>query len=111
MRTCPATRSSLDSPTKPETTTTCSSQGEVWIYQAIGTAALGQFANTATASAVDPDENVLEDSDDSHYVGTAIDLEKSTNGQDADAPTGPIIPVGSTVTWTYRSHAIPAPST
>jgi hypothetical protein len=31
----------------------------------------------------------------------AIDIEKATNGQDADAPTGPAIPVGDPVTWTY----------
>ncbi len=31
----------------------------------------------------------------------AIDIEKSTNGEDADTPTGPIIPVGGAVTWTY----------
>ncbi|MCB0187227.1 MAG: hypothetical protein KDE31_23330, partial [Caldilineaceae bacterium] len=30
-----------------------------------------------------------------------IDIEKATNGQDADAPTGPYIPVGGAVTWTY----------
>ena len=36
-----------------------------------------------------------EDSDPSHYIGVApapgIDVEKSTNGQDADAPPGPSI--------------------
>ncbi|MEA3511605.1 MAG: hypothetical protein U9R51_09240, partial [Actinomycetota bacterium] len=31
----------------------------------------------------------------------AIDIEKATNGQDADEPTGPIVTVGDTVTWTY----------
>ncbi len=31
----------------------------------------------------------------------AIDIEKSTNGEDADTPTGPIIFVGDTVTWEY----------
>jgi hypothetical protein len=30
-----------------------------------------------------------------------IDVEKHTNGVDADNPTGPEIPVGSLVTWTY----------
>ncbi len=32
----------------------------------------------------------------------AIDIEKATNGEDADTPPGPTITVGSTVTWTYR---------
>lgn len=31
----------------------------------------------------------------------AIQIEKSTNGQDADTAPGPQIPVGSPVTWTY----------
>lgn len=31
----------------------------------------------------------------------AIDVEKSTNGRDADDPRGPFVPAGSTVTWTY----------
>ena len=30
-----------------------------------------------------------------------IDIEKATNGEDADTPTGPVVAVGSTVTWTY----------
>ncbi|MEM9273463.1 MAG: hypothetical protein AAGA80_10945, partial [Cyanobacteria bacterium P01_F01_bin.143] len=32
---------------------------------------------------------------------TGIDIEKSTNGEDADDPTGPFIGLGDTVTWTY----------
>ncbi|NEP86372.1 MAG: hypothetical protein F6K18_05795 [Okeania sp. SIO2C2] len=31
----------------------------------------------------------------------SIDIEKSTNGVDADTPTGPVVPVGSTATFTY----------
>jgi hypothetical protein len=31
----------------------------------------------------------------------AVDIEKATNGQDADTPTGPQIVVGGPVTWTY----------
>jgi uncharacterized repeat protein (TIGR01451 family) len=34
-------------------------------------------------------------------IGPLINLEKATNGQDADLPTGPTIPVGDPVTWTY----------
>ncbi len=76
--------------------------GEIWLYEAVGTAELGPYTNTGTVTAIDSSENNLQDSDTSHYVGTAVDLEKSTNGQDADEPTGPIIRVGDTVTWTYR---------
>jgi uncharacterized repeat protein (TIGR01451 family)/LPXTG-motif cell wall-anchored protein len=38
------------------------------------------------------------------YVPTpnpSINIEKATNGEDADTPTGPVISVGDTVTWTY----------
>lgn len=31
----------------------------------------------------------------------AIDIEKHTNGEDADDPTGPVIPVGDPVLWEY----------
>jgi len=34
-------------------------------------------------------------------INPSIDIEKATNGEDADNPTGPLIPVGDTVTWTY----------
>ncbi len=69
-----------------------------------GTATEGQYANvgtvTATPSTEGPD---VTDSDPSHYFGveSSIDLEKSTNGQDADTPTGPYVPVGGVVTWDY----------
>ena len=32
---------------------------------------------------------------------SSVDIEKATNGADADTPTGPQIPVGGAVTWTY----------
>lgn len=31
-----------------------------------------------------------------------LDIEKSTNGQNADSPTGPTIPAGDAVNWTYE---------
>ncbi|MBZ0286600.1 MAG: carboxypeptidase regulatory-like domain-containing protein, partial [Anaerolineae bacterium] len=34
-------------------------------------------------------------------IAPLIDLVKSTNGDDANLPTGPLIPVGDPVTWTY----------
>jgi hypothetical protein len=34
-------------------------------------------------------------------AGASVDIEKLTNGADADEPPGPSIPVGSTVTWQY----------
>jgi hypothetical protein len=76
---------------------------EAWIYQAIGTAAAGQYANNATVTG-DFDGFTVSDSDPDHYFGSGpcIHIEKSTNGQDADSPTGPYIPVGDPVTWVYN---------
>ena len=45
------------------------------------------------------------DSDPSQYVATvaapAVDIQKSTNGHDADSAPGPSLEVGTTVNWTY----------
>ena len=77
--------------------------GETWSFQATGAPVMGQYGNEATVVAADPFGQTLNDTDPSHYFGIApaIDIEKATNGQDADTPTGPMIPVGETVTWTY----------
>ncbi len=71
-----------------------------------GTAEVGQYANLGTTEGTGPNGTTVTDSDPSHYIGVvgdapAIDIEKATNGEDADAPTGPEIPVGDPVTWTY----------
>ncbi|MHC4442758.1 MAG: DUF7507 domain-containing protein [Planctomycetota bacterium] len=71
-----------------------------------GTAVAGQYANTGTVTGTAPSGAQVTDSDPSHYFGQTvcnpnIDIEKATNGQDADLPTGPQIPVGDPVNWTY----------
>ena len=68
-----------------------------------GTAVAGQYANIGTATGTPPVGDPVTDTDPSHYFGErpAIDIEKATNGEDADTPTGPQIPVGDSVTWTY----------
>lgn len=38
------------------------------------------------------------------YVADSISLEKHTNGEDADTPTGPTIEVGAPVSWEYIVH-------
>ncbi len=47
----------------------------------------------------------LTDEDPSHYWGVpnevGVDIEKDTNGVQADNDAGPAIPVGGDVTWTY----------
>jgi len=82
------------------------SPGESWTYEATGIATEGQYANLGTVTATGPHGEKVTDTDPSHYVGVlppapSISIEKATNGQDADQPTGPSITVGDTVTWTY----------
>jgi hypothetical protein len=82
--------------------------GDTMTCTANGTAQVGQYANLGTATATAPDGAAVADDDPSHYYGKVptgdepgIDIEKATNGEDADTPTGPQIPVGDPVTWTY----------
>jgi uncharacterized repeat protein (TIGR01451 family) len=86
--TCPFTQ--LD----PGDTMTCNTSG---------TAELGQYVNLATVTAIDALGDTLTDTDPSHYFGLqpGIDLEKLTNGDDADQAPGPLIEVGEPVEWTY----------
>ncbi len=75
-----------------------------------GVAVLGPYTNTATVSAQAP-SGPVEDSDNSAYTGVeegglvALDLEKRTNDEDADTPTGPIVlatlDLEEDVEWTY----------
>jgi uncharacterized repeat protein (TIGR01451 family) len=65
----------------------------------------GQHSNNATATGTPPVGAPVSDSDPAHYFGSppapAIDIEKHTNGEDADYAPGPYISVNSTVTWAY----------
>jgi len=84
---------------------------ETWTYTALSQAQTGQHACSGTvvanpvfeSGANIPDTPDVTDIDPSHYFGvvTVIHLEKSTNGEDADAGTGPSIPVGQPVTWLF----------
>ena len=77
--------------------------GASMVCTAAGTATAGQYDNTASVVGTDPLGAVLRDSDPSHYYGvvSGIDVQKYTNGQDADTPTGPSLALGGAVTWTY----------
>lgn len=70
----------------------------------------GQYANEGCAVGFTRDGREVDDCDPSHYKprheydddrGPRVDIEKATNGIDADHPRGPEIAVGATVTWTY----------
>jgi hypothetical protein len=76
---------------------------EAWIYQASGTATAGQYANVGTATGIPAVGGPVSDTDPSHYfgLGPAIDIEKHTNGVDADTAPGPYISVNSSITWAY----------
>ncbi len=79
--------------------------GESMICTASGTAVAGQYRNVGTVKAQDASEIVVSDSDPSYYIGfggPSIDIEKATNGADADTASGPTIRVGDPVTWTYN---------
>ncbi|MCP3934441.1 MAG: hypothetical protein GY708_03615, partial [Actinomycetia bacterium] len=76
-----------------------------------GFAEVGQYANVGTVTAVvkdaDGDTRGVADDDPSHYLGVdpfapSIDIEKATNGEDADTETGPEILVGEEVAWAYE---------
>jgi hypothetical protein len=69
-----------------------------------GTAPVGQYANAAVATASPPAPlDAVSASDASYAFGVtlAVSLVKQTNGQDAGSPPGPLVAVGSPVSWTY----------
>lgn len=91
-----------------ETTLAASGQpNDSMTCTASGTAQVGQYANIGTATGEHtPSGQVVSDSDASHYnvptaVTASIEIEKSTNGEDADTAPGPSIPEGEEVVWRY----------
>ena len=65
----------------------------------------GSVYNVATATATPPTGPTVTAMDDETIAALpapGLALEKKTNGVDADSPTGPVVAVGSTVTWTYE---------
>jgi large repetitive protein len=79
--------------------------GEGMSCSLIGLAQVGQYSNEATVSGRPPAGPQVSASDTSHYLGLSttpsIDIQKYTNGSDADIVTGPLIAVGDPVAWTY----------
>lgn len=77
-------------------------KGKSTILTRTGTAVAGQYVNVGTAVTTYLDKEV-KDTDPSHYIGAGagIDIEKHTNGEDADEAPGPNIIVGDPVVWEY----------
>jgi uncharacterized repeat protein (TIGR01451 family) len=78
--------------------------GEQRECTASGVAVEGQYTNVGTVTGVPSGgSNPVIADDASHYYGMTpgITIQKLTNGEDADDPPGPYIPVGELVTWTY----------
>ncbi len=79
---------------------------ETWIYEVEATVDFdfcGQYANIADVVGF-YGQIPVTDEDPSHYIvrcAPVIDIEKHTNGFDADFPQGPQIEVGETITWEY----------
>jgi len=73
-----------------------------------GTFQLGPYGNVASIIAYPPSGPVITDQDPAYYfgvtTGASITIQKYTNGLDADLPTGPEIPEGDPVTWTYQVY-------
>lgn len=79
--------------------------GQSMTCRASGFAIDGLYRNEGRARASDGN-NRVSDIDLSHYTGTddsaaAIEIQKSTNGEDADDEPGAIVNVGDPVEWTY----------
>jgi len=82
--------------------------GESMTCTAEGEAVEGQYVNVGTVVATTAEGEETSDEDASHYLGVAfeetpaIDIEKLTNGSNADATPGPLVAVGDPVSWTYE---------
>jgi hypothetical protein len=76
---------------------------ETWTYTATRVVTAGQYTNIATVTAEDLSGNDVTDTDPSSHFGVsaAINVVKSTNGQDANTTPGVFIAVGGTATFTY----------
>ena len=79
--------------------------GESMTCTGAGTAEAGPYENVGTVTAKSAPGGVeVEDSDSSHYFGGVpnVEIEKTTNGEDADTGTGPELTVGEAVDWAYE---------
>ena len=89
---------------------------EVWLFTSAGARSYavkaGQYVNVARVSAMAPDGSLVTDTDRSNHFGATatLTIQKAVNAvdpwnptayEDADYAPGVVLPIGSTVTWTY----------
>ena len=76
---------------------------ETWTFTASRIATAGQYTNVATVTGTPPVGAPLTDSDSDNHFGvvSGINVVTLTNGTDNDTAPGVLVPVGSTVTFTY----------
>jgi len=77
--------------------------GETWTYTALRTIIAGQYSNIGSVAAVGGVQNVA-DTDPANHFGSApaVNITTLVGGNDADTPTGPVIPGGSFVVFSYQ---------
>jgi hypothetical protein len=82
---------------QPGASMTCTGTGIVTVegqYRNVGTVTANWTSSTGSGQ--------VSDSDPSHYLGVSpLEIEKLTNGEEADVAPGPSILVGDPVTWEY----------
>jgi len=64
----------------------------------------GDETDKVTASGADDENTAVSDFDEAtvEMINPSVDIEKSTNGEDADTAPGPEILVGESVVWVYK---------
>jgi uncharacterized repeat protein (TIGR01451 family) len=77
---------------------------ETWLYTQSATATAGQVTNTGTVTGTDAANTPVSDDDPANYFGaqSGIRIVKSVNGDDANSPTGPVVSVGDSLSFTYE---------
>jgi hypothetical protein len=76
---------------------------ETRICEVSGLAGEGQIGHSSVVTGTF-ETQVYSDADQTFYFGAipAVEIQKLTNGEDADDPIGPVLSVGDPVTWTYH---------
>ncbi|HYB93487.1 MAG TPA: SdrD B-like domain-containing protein, partial [Vicinamibacterales bacterium] len=77
---------------------------ETWQFSATGTATAGQYINNGCVVGHPPVGVAVSACDPDRYYGETpkVAIVKKTNGTDHPTGPGPIVAVGSVVTWTYE---------